>query len=164
MGLLRINVIVPKKPLFDFQAFSGAIKNMLRTKTEPDLRRIFRETTSGWKEQPEFTAHHFQGPSSIGVQVYTRNGVYGLVNSGSPAHLIRPRRRGGLLKFQPGYNSATRPGSLHSRAYRRFGQVVTASQVRHPGFEARKFDEQIVDTYTSVFAEDVERAIERGIP
>lgn len=164
MVLVRINVIVPKQALFDYGKFTSTVKDTLRRKTEPDLKRIFRGTTQGWKTQPEFKADHFSTNNTIGVQVFTTNAAYGIVNAGSPSHMIRPKNRGGFLRFQTGYSPATRPGSLSSGPYRRSGQFVAAQMVRHPGFRARKFDEQIVDVYSPIFAEDMAKTFEGGVP
>ena len=164
MPNIRINVIVPKKAIFDGNKWLAEVKNVMHSKTEPDLRGFFKGTTEGWKNQPDFLAHHFQQGDTVGVEVYTRDSVYGLVNAGSPAHLIRPRSRGGLLRFQAGYQSATRPGSLRSGPYRRFGAGIAAVQVRHPGFKARRFDEQIADEYRSVFQADIEKTFKAGLP
>lgn len=160
---IRINVIVPKKALFDKARFIDEVKSIMHRKTEPELRAMFQGTTQGWKEQPDFVSHHFQTSSVIGVQVYTMDSVYGMVNAGSPAHLITPRNSG-FLRFQVGYRSATRPGSLSSGSYRRFGAFVSTQRVRHPGFEARKFDEQIGEEYGDTFVEDINGAMARGIP
>lgn len=164
MPTVRISVIAPTKALFDYNKWTGAVKDTLHRKTEPGLKNLFKGTTEGWKSQPDFIAHHFQTNSSIGVEVYTRDAIYGLVNAGSPVHLIRPRSRGGFLRFQVGYRSATRPGRLQSSAYRRFGMWIGTNQVRHPGFAARKFDEQIAEAYGPTFVEDMQKTFAEGLP
>lgn len=161
---IRINVIVPKNKVFDYEKVVREIKRVMHESTEPDLRDYFEDTTEGWKKEPLFFAHHFETNGSIGVQVYTSDSVYGIVNAGSPSHLIRPKQRGGILRFQTGYRSATRAGSLKSGAYARSGSFITAPQVRHPGFEARRFDELIAKEYEPKFVEDMNKAFAVGKP
>lgn len=161
---IRINVIVPKKPLFDKARFLSEVKSVMHKKTAPELRVIFKGTTEGWKDQPDFQEHHFQSGDTIGVQVYTRHNIYGLVNAGSPPHRIAARQ-GGRLAFQWGYISATKPGSLKSyRAIRAGSFIHTPVIRRHPGFEARKFDEQIAEEYRATFEQDVQQAVKASIP
>lgn len=163
MPSVRIKVIIPQKALFNSGKFIAALKTHLRQKTDPDLKRFFKGTTEGWQKQPEFRAHHFETAQQIGVRVYTSDDIYGLVNAGSPPHLILPRNRG-FLRFQPGYSSATKPGSLRSRAYRRTGKTVKRGSVKHPGFAARKFNKQIKDAYTPTFENDVDKLVSKGLP
>lgn len=157
-------MIAPSKSAFYYDKWVREIESKMRTKTEPDLRKYFKDTIIGWKTQPEFLAHHFKTNSSIGVQVYTSNRVYGIVNAGSPSHLIRPRQRGGILRFQVGYQSATKLGSLKSGPYRRSGITVTTLQVRHPGFKPRGFDELIADDYSPKFVKDMYETFTGGLP
>lgn len=160
---ISIRVIVPKHPIFDKEKWLSAVEDVMRSKTEPDLRALFRTTTEGWQDQPEFRADHFRDSSKVGVRVYTTHSVYGMVNAGSKSHLIRPRKQGGSLRFQPGYIPSTRPGSLNSRASSRSGDFITSGQVNHPGFEARKFDEQIAESYGKTFQEDIDKTFASGI-
>lgn len=160
----RIRVIAPEKSLFYYDRWVREIEAKMHAQTEPDLRKYFKDTTTGWKSQPEFLVHHFKTHSAIGVQVYTNDQVYGIVNAGSPSHLIRPRQRGGILRFQVGYQAGTKPGSLKSRPYRRSGSIITKLQVRHPGFTPRSFDELIADDYAPRFARDMYETFTAGLP
>src|SRR3990172_8450930 len=156
MPLIQIKVIIPKRLMFDYNKWTREIKRVMKQRTEPELKALFRGTVEGWKKPPTFWASYIQTPSSIGVQVYAREKVYAIVTRGSPPHTIRARRRG-LLRFQPGYRASTRPGSLQSGAAMRFGAVMTAVRVNHPGFAARNFDKQIADVYGPTFAADMEK-------
>jgi len=86
---------------------------------------------------------------------------YALVNAGARPHVIRPRHAR-ILKFQRGYRAATRPRVIGSHAAARYGPVVTAQAVHHPGFEAREFDETIAKEYAPRFREDMRRALDEG--
>jgi len=83
------------------------------------------------------------------------------VNAGSPPHEIRPKS-GGMLRFQPGYRAATKPGRLMSQSSQRSGPHISARAVRHPGFAAREFDLAVAEEIGPRFAEDIQDAIRIG--
>lgn len=161
MTQIRIKVEVPEM-VFNSSAVHQAIKEKMRSKTGPDIKKEFEKTVDGWETAPDFRVTVYESvnsiithvfPSGIGTAQYVR------VNEGVGPHLITPRRRGGRLRFQTGYRAATRPRVIGSRSKGRFGNEITALAVRHPGFEARKFDEVIADEYTPTFEQDMQDAI-----
>ena len=163
MVAIRVNVTVPKEVL-NSQAVVEALKRMLRTQTAPDLRQMFQGTTEGWKSRPGwFQRYEFQTGRLSAFVFPTGNAAstYALVNAGSPPHTIR-RRRSPTLRFQTGYRPATTPRVLTSRAAARSGEVITPTQVRHPGFEAREFDATIAERYQPVFEFDVQNTINKA--
>ncbi len=58
------------------------------------------------------------------IKVISTNPNTVFVNNGTPRHMIRPRRRGGFLKFNVG------------------GRTVYAREVDHPGFRGTHFMER----------------------
>jgi len=95
------------------------------------------------------------------MYVYTDSEIYALVNAGSPPHPIYPRK-GGFLRFKPGYRPATTPGQLRSRRAYRSGKYVIARSIsdpEHPGFEARNFDELVAKEYDPQFVKDMQEAV-----
>ena len=141
------------------------IEQMMRSKTGPELKREFKKTTEGWKNKPDFSQKFSNKSDSVSVSVWasgTHKNQYALVNYGSPRHDI-PAKRGGLLRFQPGYRAATRPRVLSSRSPQRFGAFISSRGIKnHPGFEAREFDITVAKKIAPGFAEDVQRAINIG--
>lgn len=157
---IRMRVTIPKQ-VYDAAAARQRLINALRHQTVPDLVHYFDGTVEGWQNKPtwgvreNFTAH------SLSEFVYAQGAgaeQYALVNNGSPAHLIQPRTAG-FLRFQPGYRAGTRPRTLTSRSFARFGKFVSAGEVQHPGFEAREFAQTIADTYYPQFVEDMQAAM-----
>lgn len=142
--------------------FVDAILDKMRTKTIPDLKDLFGQTTEGWKDKPGFSSRQWNNPSEIGSEVFVDGGhagdIYSLVSKGSPPHPIMPKSNG-FLRFQPGYKASTSPGFLKSTPSSRSGDFVKASKVDHPGFEARDFPSTIKREYEDTFAADMQDAM-----
>ena len=166
---VKIKVTVPKQ-ILSVEAVMREIEHTMSTKTARDIRNLFEKTTEGWSntmnpssgfdEVRWNTQTHF-GPTRNSVEVFTNSKKYAIVNEGSPPHTIVPRREK-MLRFRTGYRAATTPKVIGSHAPSRFGDVVGAGMVNHPGFEARKFDETIAEEYTPTFEKDIQDAINRG--
>lgn len=160
MTIFRISVTIPKEVFNDAKAVQRIV-DAQRRKTGPDIRKMFGNTTEGWKHKPDWSQVQNIGASRIAVRV-TPSGNYAdqfaLVNQGSPPHQI-DARGGGILRFRSGYRSATRPRLLRSRAASRYGPMRSAFTVPHPGFDAREFDAEIAEQYLDTFAADMQAAI-----
>lgn len=161
---VKVTVTAPKT-LLNEAVIRDKIEQALRRQTEPDIKRQFQKTVEGWKHPPDWSQKFTNQANYISVAVWASGAnkeQYALVNYGSPAHTITPKRRGGLLRFQPGYRSATRPKILSSRAPQRSGEYVTAFAVKHPGFSPRHFDEAVAEEIAPRFVKDVQDAISLG--
>jgi hypothetical protein len=163
MPFISIKVSIPKE-IVNVEKVRQAIIDAQNRKTKPALVQLFGQTVDGWKNRPEFRSRRVDTSSQLGIRVYPAGAnadQYVLVNEGARPHIIRPRRAR-MLRFQPGYRAGTRPRSLHSSAFARSGQFVTAQMVHHPGFEAREFTQTIADEHESDFKSDMEQAIKDG--
>ena len=161
MPNISIKITMPDMENFKGENYVKRLTDKMRSDTIPALRLAFNHTVEGWENRPDFKSNIDVTSSSISVSVYPSGpnaDQYALVSKGSPPHTIRPKN-GGLLKFQPGYNSATRPRILSSRSKVRFGNYVTAKVVNHPGFEAREFPETISDMYYPIFLDEMQEAM-----
>lgn len=100
---------------------------------------------------------------NTGTQVsegFTVGGLWrALDREGIRPHVITPKKQGGRLAFQTGYQSHTRPIARSGGPGRASGPRVFAKQVRHPGFPPRKFSETINKRLRRQF----EQAIDRGV-
>lgn len=143
-----------------------AIQDKMRTKTIPDLKDLFEQTTEGWKDRPGFNSRQWNNATEIGSEVFVDGGhagdIYSLVSKGSPPHAIMPKS-GGFLRFQPGYKASTSPGFLKSGPSNRSGDFVKAMRVQHPGFEARDFPATIKKEYGDTFAKDMQDATNSAV-
>ena len=121
-----------KKELYDALDHTGNIIN-----------DDFDKTVRTWKKAAKFKK---KGPeqyrSGLAVTISTDDEIYFYIDEGTKAHIIKPRRAK-RLGFRSGYKAKTRVGVVGSRAGGASGPFVTAKQVMHPGFPARKFAKTI---------------------
>lgn len=158
--VVRISVSIPEN-VSNIDKVMENIRSTIRKKTAPELKGLFDQTTTGWKDRPSFNPEYIDNASMTGVFVgpdSSHQNVYGLVSEGTPPHPIAPRRAPYMTLQR--YKAATRPGSLRSgRAYRT-GDVYRAFQpVMHSGFPGREFPQQIADRYEPTFVSDIRYAI-----
>lgn len=159
---MSIRLKLPKKQFKDIHV-KDAIYNMQQDKTGPEVKQMFEDTTAGWETHVDFRTNQIANGSRVGIQIFPNNSdIYNMVSLGTPSHHIGPKGRG-LLRFQPGYISATLPGSLRSIGKRRFGSFVTSRGVNHSGFPGRDFDYQIGEKYKSTFYKDMQDAINEAV-
>lgn len=166
---IQMKVTVPKK-VISVESVMREIRHTMTTKTARELRDLFEKTTEGWSNtmnpssgfgEVRWNTKTQFGSMKNSVTVFTTSEKYAIVNEGAPPHVIVPRRAR-MLKFRTGYRAATRPRVIGSRAASRFGELVSAQAVNHPGFEARAFDETIAEEYLPTFERDIQDAIARG--
>lgn len=153
---IRITVKVPEI-ILDSRLVRLAIERKMRAKTGPELQKEFKKTVVGWTNPPRFNPHYHH-VQKLSTEVGTESDRYRWVNDGTPEHVITPKG-GGRLRFQTGYRPATRPRVIGSQRPQRFGAMVSAFVVHHPGVEPRLFDEVIAVEYAETFVEDVQEAI-----
>lgn len=159
---ITVKVTLPGKKFANRKWFDEMARTQRQTSV-PRLRKLFEKTVFGWSKKPGFGWSQRRTFDEMSITMYPTGqyaDIWNLVSSGSPAHVIKPRK-GGLLSFRPGYRAATRPGSLmSSRAYRS-GKTVAAKIVNHPGFEARNFPELIAEEYRNPYVNDMQDALNR---
>lgn len=163
MPFIEISVTVPKE-IVNTERVRQAIVDAQNRITKPRLVQLFGMTVNGWHDRPDFRSKRIDTTSQLGIRVYPDGPnapQYALVNQGARPHIIRPRRAR-LLRFQRGYKAGTKPHVLRSGAFARSGDIVTAHEVHHPGFEAREFTQAIADEHKSDFAKDMQDAIRDG--
>jgi len=79
------------------------------------VRDDFGKTVRTWNTKPSFRKRGpIQKANSLEARVGTDSEIYLFVDSGTKAHLIRPRNVG-LLRFQSGYTAKTRVRVVGSR-------------------------------------------------
>jgi hypothetical protein len=139
-----------------------AMSQVMRSKTRPDIQKLFRKTIQGWEHVPRFDYIFKDTVSELSVTVYPAGDnaeIYKMVSLGSPAHPISPRRSP-FMTLQR-YRAATRPGSLRSGSHGRTGPVYKAYRtVLHKGFPARDFPDTIKKEYEPTFRADMESAMD----
>lgn len=140
------------------------------------IKKDFEATTKTWADKPEFKVEVNVGraaggyvatkagtPAGAEISVTTDDEIYGYVDEGTKPHVIRPRRRGGLLAFKTGgYRAKTRPQVIGSTAGRPGKNQVFAKEVHHPGTKARKFTQVIHKKWQATFRKEMDAAIKRA--
>ena len=118
------------------------------------IERELRSTVKAWKHKPSFSVKYARDEISI----TTDDDLYALVDAGSPAHTIVPVRARRLV-FQNKYKAKTSPGVIGSSSGGKSGVVVVAMRVSHPGFQARKFIEEIKKRNDLEFFDGEDKAV-----
>jgi hypothetical protein len=110
--------------------------------TTRQIRSDFARTTRNWKTKVKFNISQKQSGGSITFTAFTDNEIYGYVNDGTEPHDI-VAKNAPFLSFRVGGTAKTKVGSLRSGKGKRGKKFVQKRAVKHPGTEARKFDEII---------------------
>lgn len=150
----NIEVIIPDNVL-DPSSMMRAISNSMTGQAKA-VKVDFDVTTHTWSNRPSFKIIN-QG--RLNRIIRTTSEIYGFVNFGTKPHVIRAKRAK-VLAFQSGYKAKTRPRKIMSRSGGSFGEMQYRKSVKHPGTEARKFDEEIVKKNEPLLQRTVQRAID----
>lgn len=149
-----VKVICPaSRSLVDLVKHERAITNAIEGVAK-DALVDFKVTTQTWRSKPEFEITR----TSDSRIVSTDNVIYGYVNDGTRAHIIRPRRAK-VLHIPQGGTPKTKPGVIGSGAGLRANAFFYSKAVRHPGTKARRFDRAIAKKWRREFANILQRAI-----
>jgi hypothetical protein len=164
MPLISVRLSIPRELLSNPKVVAE-VARVQKTKTGPEVEKLFKNTTNGWEHNVDFTSNQKTTNRSIRVEIYPtgeNTWLYILMVRGSRKHKI-PKGGTTRMSFQPGYSSATHPGSLRSGRKQRFGSPVVAYSVNHPGFEGRRFDKNIASLYAFRFFYDMQTAMANAI-
>jgi len=135
---LGVKFTAPKK-LFDIPKGRAAKDKALDTLAEEAVKD-FDATVATWKGKPDIRVQ----PTTNTRQIYVIGNIYGYVDKGTAAHIIRPRRVR-VLSFLGGYKSKTRPNVIGSSGGGASGPRVFAKYVNHPGNAPRNFSVTIAE-------------------
>ena len=149
-----MKLIIPKKLVADPQKLTRALTNALNGVAK-DIQIDFAVTVQTWQHKPSFP---IASPSSYRRTISTDDEVYGFVNDGTRAHVIRPK--GKMLRFRTPFQSKTLPNQIMSRGGSQGSAQVFARGVNHPGTKARRFDVAIQQKWDKQFGLIMQRAID----
>lgn len=130
------------------------------------MRNDYRQTVASWQKKPTFTEIVDVRPGQgVDVLVGTDNPIYTMLDRGTQAHFIFPKKPGGRLAFAwdgPGsYGAKTTPGSLKSGPARYPSTKVVRRWVLHPGTEARGWSVIIDNKWQKQGPEVLRKYLER---
>lgn len=102
-----------------------------------------RNATDTWTHKPDVQVRKAAGgvgrAQTATLNVRVNSDTYRYVNEGTRAHIIAPKREGGVLAFNSRFRAKSRPNSLRAYKGMSAGPVRFAMVVHHPGFPARNF-------------------------
>ena len=142
---MKLEVILPKKLLFNTKAIARAIENGLDDAAK-DVKADFDVTTQTWKSRPEFKIESEPGAR----KVFTDSDIYRFITRGT-----RVRYATMSADFQP----KTRP--LIIKSYKGRGGVVRISKLHpRPGIKAREYEQTIGAKWRKLLPKILQRAID----
>jgi hypothetical protein len=151
--------ILPNRLLIaNTPAQTAAIKTAL-DETAALIVADFEITVNSWDHGVSFD---LQSPSPYLRTITTGDGIYTMLNAGTKAHAIRPRRAK-RLSFSGPFRPKTLPKTIFSGPGYIGGIVFYPMRVRHPGTKARKWDETIAKKWRKPFAQMVQQRINAAV-
>lgn len=168
MVSIALKISVPKS-LWDERKVLAEIEKTLKQETGKKIKKDFDQTVRFWSEKPKFPIVFRKNANKMSVSISPsgeHKDKYYYIHEGTAPRLIVPKPSRGskaVLKFQPGYRAATRPGVIGSNRARRTGAFIMTAYIRHPGIKAREFSDAISKKEFLPFAVDINKAIFRGM-
>lgn len=150
--------ILPRKAIIDVARHRQAIGDVL-DKTAEDIRKDFLKTVATWEHEVTFT---IEVPDAYVRTVSTADSIYGMLNAGTPPHLIFPRNKT-MLRFNTPFQAKTVPQSISSGPGSVGSQTVFSRGVAHPGTKARDWDLTIALKWLDIFPKRMQQAIRKAV-
>jgi hypothetical protein len=149
-------IIKPSKSVFTPQQRGNIIRNTL-TATAKAIKVDFDVTTQTWSNRPVFTiisGERFQR------EISTDSDIYAMLDAGTQAHTIKPKRGGGILKFTTPFKSKTLPNQIMSRSGSKGSSPAAARVVHHPGTAPRRWAKAIAAKWQAQVGDIFQRALD----
>ena len=141
------------------KAMQTIIGNTLTAQAKA-IKADFGVTTQTWQHKPKVTIN---APSPYERQITVDDEVYAMLNEGTKAHDIKPKRPGGLLRFRGPFRPKTLPNEIMSQAGSRGSVTVWSRGVHHPGTAARNWDRVIAKKWRERMGDIFQRAIDSAV-
>lgn len=156
MPVRKILVPIFNKKGLDPQEYLRQIDKALDSAAK-DIEKDYKSSVRTWNTKVDF---EITKPNRFERIIGTNNKIYNFVSGGTKPHVITPKRAP-RLRFQTGYRPKTTQ-RIASRAGGRFGPVVTARRVNHPGTKARNYPEKIGRKNRRIWAKKNQEAINKA--
>lgn len=119
----------------------------------------FGVTTQTWEHDAPMT---ISSPSTYTREITVNDPIYAMLNAGTRAHDIKPRR-GRLLRFTGPFRSKTVPNEIRSRKGTKGNVTIWSRGVHHPGTKARNWDRVIGKKWRERIGDIFQRAIDSAV-
>lgn len=158
---MKLRAIIPQQLALDPKRLMRGIQNGLDASAKA-VKVDFGVTTQTWKRKVQFEIIETEDGRIVG----TDDEIYGYVNDGTDAHDITPKR-GKVLVFPWGGKGSYRPKTairtIGSTGGGSSGGIVKLKRVKHPGTDAREFDETIARKWRELFPRTLQRALDAEV-
>lgn len=155
-----LEAVVPSKDIINVKQLMGVIKGVGLEVTR-GMRKDFEKTTRTWKHRVIFTIQINVNDTALAM-VYTDDDIYNFVNGGTRPHIIKPRKAK-FLAFGVPFKAKTRVRFLGSGNGSKGKTMILSKGVKHPGSEAREFDQVITGKWLPVYEQLMDRRIENAL-
>lgn len=155
--MIKLNVILPKKLLFDIDALSRVVENTLDGSAKA-ATVDFEVTTQTWEHKPDFVINATPGKR----QIFTTDKIYKYVNDGTKPHIITAKNAKQLVFGVP-YGAKTAVQVIGSSPGSKGRTIVRKKSVSHPGTEAREFTVVIADKWSKQLPVNMQRSVDSEI-
>ena len=151
---MAVRAIIPDEPQPDALR-QGMLKGM--EDMAEAIIEDFEKLTQFWKgPKPKWKVLFFTTRGRISFQVQLANPaseaakIFGYLDKGTKAHIIRPKKAGGVLVFRENYTPGSFRNSLRVRRSSSSGkQVFVRGPVPHPGSDPRNWSVLIAEKWDS---------------
>ena len=124
----------------------------------------FEKVTSTWSTPVKFKVSvGFTQGGARKYQVSTTDPRFIWTDKGTRKHIIKPKRRGGVLRFKVGGKAKSSPNSLQAYKGADGKSWRSAKVVRHPGTTPRNFTINIYNKWRPQVAKRVARVLSANI-
>jgi hypothetical protein len=148
-------VILPKSSVFKPRETERAIQNAL-TASAKAIKVDLALPAATWSHKPKIT---ISTPSQYTREIAVEDEVYAMLDEGTKAHQIKPRR-GKVLAFLTPFRPKTIPNQLRSNKGSKGNVTVFSKGVRHPGTKARNWLQVAKKKWDKEFPTTLQRAID----
>jgi hypothetical protein len=149
--------------------WTGIVKEVERTLdryVKPRLLGYPKKIVANWEHKPDFKAMKRITRDAIKVYIYPtgeHKDIWQYVSRGTKPHIIRPKKKGGVLAFPLVYVPKTKPrGPSYGGPGKSSGPTIFAKEVKHPGTKPRHFEEAWARWAKTWFRREMENAMRRG--
>jgi len=147
--------ILPKGKRLDMRK---VIQNTLTAQAKA-IKADFGVTVQTWDHKPKIA---ISTPSPYERAIVVEGDIYAMLNEGTRAHDIKPKR-GGVLRFQGPFRAKTLPNEIASQGGQKGNVTVWSRGVHHPGTKARNWDRVIAKKWQERIGDIFQRAIDAAV-
>lgn len=153
----KAKAILPRNLISNPAKMRQVIANTLNEQALA-IKVDFEITVASWDNKPSFSIRASGWQREIG----TDGDIYSMLNAGTKAHRINPKR-GKVLKFSGPFSAKTVPNQIMSGPGSQGSAETFSKGVNHPGTKARNWDKTIAKKWRRLLGRQFQRAIDAAV-